>query len=91
MRQELSRTKDPAQRRAIRRRYREQGFYGFDRFFAGYGEDDVSQVALSDGRGRLRAQLSVSKDGEAHLVFLDETGKVVATYPSPRPPSAVGR
>ena len=88
MRQELARTKDPAQRRAIRRRYREQGVYGFERFFAGYGEDDVSQVALSDGRGRVRAKLSVSKDGEARLVFLNEAGAVVASYPSTPAPAA---
>jgi len=83
MRRELARTNDPAQRRAIRRRYREQGVYGFERFFAGYAEDDVSQVALSDGRGRVRAKLSVAKNGEARLVFLNEAGAVVASYPSP--------
>jgi hypothetical protein len=91
MRAELAKTRDPAQRSAIRRRYREQGIYGFDRFFAGYGEDDVSQVALSDGRGRVRAKLSVSKAGEAQLVFLNAAGQVVASYPSPRAAPAAPR
>ena len=81
MRQELTHARSAAQRLAIRHKYRELGLYGYSRFFAGYDSDDVSQVALADGRGRTRVKLYVTKDGRARLQFLDEKGAVIDEYP----------
>ncbi len=80
-RAELSSARTDAQRRALRHKYRELGAFGFSRFFAGYDNDDTSQVALADGRGRTRVKLYVAKDGHAQLQFLDEQGHVVNAYP----------
>jgi hypothetical protein len=84
MRQELTVARTDTQRRAIRHRYRLRGAFGFTRFFAGYDGADTSQVALADGRGRTRARLSVTKDGQARLQFLDEQGHIVDEYPRAR-------
>ena len=83
MRQELAHARTGAERAAIRHKYWEFGAFGFSRFFAGYDSDDTSQVALADGRGRTRVKLYVTKDGHAQLLFLDDHGGVVATYPRP--------
>jgi hypothetical protein len=56
------------------------GDYGVQRLFAG-SRDETAQVELRDTAGRVRARLSVDAAGVARLEFLDESGRVVATYP----------
>ncbi len=51
------------------------------RFLFGYDMTNTSQVMLADGQGRPRIKMFVTADGDAHLEFLDETGKIVAEYP----------
>ncbi|HUY42125.1 MAG TPA: hypothetical protein VMV82_11290 [Candidatus Dormibacteraeota bacterium] len=51
------------------------------RFLFGYDATNTSQVMLADGQGRPRIKMFVTADGDAHLEFLDATGKIVAEYP----------
>jgi hypothetical protein len=59
---------------ALKRQLPLRGVFGRDR-------DESALLALSDGHGRVRARLRVTKEGDARLEFLDEAGAVVASYP----------
>ena len=51
------------------------------RFLLGYDGGGDSYLNLSDGVGRVRAQLVVEAGGRAALRFLDENGKETARFP----------
>jgi hypothetical protein len=53
---------------------------GTQRVFIG-SQDRTAAVELRDPSGRVRARLAVDSMGAARLQFLDEQGRVTATYP----------
>jgi hypothetical protein len=53
------------------------------RVFIGRTSDRRASITLSDGNSRPRLRLSVGADGEAKLEFLDASGKVTQSLPSP--------
>jgi hypothetical protein len=63
---------------ALKRQGPLRGVFGRDR-------DESALLALSDGDGRVRARLRVTKEGDARLEFLDEAGAVAASYPQSPP------
>jgi len=61
---------------AVRRRFRRDGRFGYQRWIVG-NIGGVSQLALNDGKGHPRLRLRVAADGDARVEFLDATGNVV--------------
>jgi hypothetical protein len=53
------------------------------RMFIGRTSDKQARIVLSDANGRPRIRLSVEQNGEAKLEFLDRSGKVTQTLPTP--------
>jgi hypothetical protein len=53
------------------------------RVFIGRTSDKQARIVLSDANGRPRIRLSVEQNGEAKLEFLDRSGKVTQTLPTP--------
>jgi hypothetical protein len=53
---------------------------GVRRLFIG-SQDRTAQVVLRDTRGRVRARLLVDGTDSARLEFLDESGRVTASFP----------
>ena len=64
------------QRIAIRRRYRSEGKFGYQRWQLG-NRAGISELRLSDAKGHARLRLRVTADGDARVEFLDATGTVV--------------
>lgn len=72
------------EREAIRKEIesaRSRGELGNERLFVG-SQDQTAQVQLRDKQGRPRIRLYVDAQDVARLEFLDEMGKVMASYPS---------
>jgi hypothetical protein len=65
-----------AERLALRRRFRTEGHFGYQRWRVG-NEAGVSELKLDDAKGHARLRLSVSAGGDARVEFLDATGHVV--------------
>ncbi|NOT08894.1 MAG: hypothetical protein HOP28_11895 [Gemmatimonadales bacterium] len=61
---------------------RARGETGVPRIFVG-SQDRNALVQLRDTQGRIRVQLRVDSVNVARLEFLDEAGKVAASYPPP--------
>lgn len=59
---------------------RVRGELGNERLFVG-SQDQTAQIQLRDKQARVRVQLYVDDKDVARLEFLDETGKVAASYP----------
>lgn len=76
----LDAARTPAQRDAVMAQLRARPGAPA-RFFVGYDRDDVSQLTLSDGRGRPRLRLLVTAAGDAKIEFLDAAGNVTSEYP----------
>lgn len=64
------------ERNALRRRYRQAGKFGYQRWQLG-NRGGVSELHLSDATGHPRLRLRVTADGSARVDFLDATGTVV--------------
>jgi hypothetical protein len=60
---------------------RARGELGTERLFVG-SQDQTAQIQLRDKQARMRVRLYVDARDVARLEFLDETGKVVASYPN---------
>jgi hypothetical protein len=60
---------------------RVKGEYGRERLFVG-SQDQTAQIQLRDKQERVRVRLYVDAKDVARLEFLDESGQVVASYPS---------
>ena len=58
--------------------------FGSTRVYLGKTSQREAALKLSDARGRERARLVVTAQGDARLEFLDEQGKATATYPPRR-------
>jgi hypothetical protein len=72
------------EREAIRKEIeaaRTRGEFGNERLFVG-SQDKTAQIQLRDKQGRVRVRLYVDAKDVARLEFLDEAGKVMASYPS---------
>ena len=72
------------EREAIRKEIesaRSRGEFGNERLFVG-SQDQTAQIQLRDKQGKLRVRLYVDDKDVARLEFLDETGKVLTSYPS---------
>ena len=73
-----------SERDAIRKEIeaaRARGEYGKERLFVG-SQDQTAQIQLRDKQERVRVRLYVDSKDVARLEFLDESGQVVASYPS---------
>jgi hypothetical protein len=71
------------EREAIRKEIeaaRTRGELGNERLFVG-SQDQTAQIQLRDKQGRVRLRLYVDGKDVARLEFLDETGKVMSSYP----------
>jgi hypothetical protein len=64
------------ERTALRRRYRREGRFGYQRWEIG-NREGISDVRLNDAKGHIRLRLSVAANGDARIEFLDATGAVV--------------
>jgi hypothetical protein len=73
----LGPVRDSLNRERSRVRERVQGT---PRLFLG-SEDRSAKLELRDAGGRVRVRLEVDSLSTAHLVFLDDAGRTVATYP----------
>lgn len=62
---------------------RARGEMGNERLFVG-SQDQTAQIQLRDKQARVRVKLYVDAKDVARLEFLDETGKVMASYPDSR-------
>jgi hypothetical protein len=60
----------------------EAGVFGFERVSVGKSADQAVAIMLADPKGRTRIKLSVDGAGTPRLEFLDESGKVIQTFPS---------
>jgi hypothetical protein len=75
------------EREAIRKEIeaaRTRGELGNERLFVG-SQDQTAQIQLRDKQGRVRLRLYVDAKDVARLEFLDETGKVMSSYPADEP------
>ena len=75
------------QREAIRSEIeasRTRGELGNERLFVG-SQDQTAQIQLRDKQARVRVRLYVDANDMARLEFLDENGKVMASYPGASP------
>ena len=64
------------ERTALRRRYRREGKFGYQRWQIG-NRAGISELRLNDATGHPRLRLSVTADGSARVEFLDTAGTVV--------------
>ena len=60
---------------------RKRGEFGKERLFVG-SQDQTAQIQLRDKQERVRVRLYVDAQDVARLEFLDESGKVIASYPA---------
>jgi hypothetical protein len=67
--------------RAVAAAAREAGDFGTERLFVG-SQDRTARLELRDTKRRVRVRLLVDDEDVARLEFLDESGGVVAGYPS---------
>jgi len=58
-----------------------RGDYGAHRLFAGRAPDGSVGVTIADRAGKTRIALEVDRNNVAHLNFLDQSGRVVASFP----------
>lgn len=63
---------------------RKEGLLGASRVFVGKTPDEKALLMLCDGKGRPRLRLSVTRDGEAAVEFLNAAGKVVNRVVPPK-------
>lgn len=73
---ESAAARNDEERTALRRRYRREGKFGYQRWQLG-NRAGVSELRLNDAAGHARLRLSVTADGSAHVEFLDAAGTVV--------------
>jgi len=59
---------------------RQEGLLGTERMFVG-SQNGNAQVQIRDTEGNIRIRLTVDETDEAKLVFLNENGDQVASYP----------
>lgn len=71
----LDAAKTGEDRAALRRRWRREGRWGYQRWIVG-NRGGTSQLALNDAKGHARLRLQVTEDGDARVEFLDADGKV---------------
>jgi hypothetical protein len=64
------------ERAALKRRYRSEGKFGYQRWQIG-NRGGISDVRLNDAKGHVRLRLSVAANGDARIEFLDAAGAVV--------------
>jgi hypothetical protein len=64
------------ERLALRRRYRAEGRFGYQRWEVG-NRAGLSELKLNDAKGRPRLRLRVTANGDARVEFLDAGGNVV--------------
>jgi hypothetical protein len=64
------------ERLALKRRYRSEGKFGYQRWQIG-NRGGASDVRLNDAKGHVRLRLSVAANGDARIEFLDASGAVV--------------
>jgi hypothetical protein len=76
--EEARKLKDGPEKDALR-----QQAVAHQRVFIGRASDKHARISLSDANGRPRIRLSVAADGEAKIEFLDVSGKVIQTLPTP--------
>jgi hypothetical protein len=77
---ELNDARTDAELASVRQRLMDAGVLGSrQRAFVGKNADGDARLVLSDGEGRPRLALSVTKSGAAKIEFLDAAGKVQRT------------
>lgn len=59
----------------------ENGELLVNRLFIGRGRNKSSVIELSDANGKSRIEMSVERNGNPKLNFLEENGKVIYSLP----------
>jgi hypothetical protein len=81
--QAMEKMPDGPEKEAAYRKFRDEGLTGSTRILLGKGVSRDAVLSLADGKGRPRILLVASEDGKtARLDFLDETGKVIQSFPN---------
>lgn len=78
---EISKLPSKEAQDAAYRDLRDQGFLMTERLRIGKDHDKSSVIKMKDAKGKVRIELKVAPGGEARLIFLDESGKIVYSLP----------
>jgi len=84
LREALKKADTEEERKAIRQKIEEAGGRQVQRLLIGKSKDQASCVVLSDAKGLPRIMMLVGRNGEAQMMFLDESGKTIYSLP-PKP------
>jgi len=80
----LEKAKDESEKKAIRQKLEEAGANQTPRLFVGKTRSQSSSVVLCDAKGQIKIMMLVTPEGEAAIMFLDDSGEVVYSIP-PKP------
>ncbi len=84
--QKIDRMPEGAAKEAEKNKLKEEiarGDLGAHRLFAGLAPDGSAGVTIADRTGKTRIALRVDANNTPHLDFMDESGKIVNSLPSP--------
>ncbi len=77
MMQEAEAIEDPDKRMHRMREMQDEGLLGVQRMFVGRATGGEMGIIMNDGKGRPRLLISVEREGEPSIQFIDEDGEAV--------------
>lgn len=72
---------DEEAKKAAIKELSDKGEFGTNRIIIGKSRNKAAMIELSDTKGKPRIRISVDPAGNPKMDFLDETGKVIQTFP----------
>lgn len=78
---EINKLPNPEERYKASMEFLGSGEATVSRLIIGKSEDKSTVIQMNDGKGKPRINISVQKDGNPKLEFLDEKGKVIYSLP----------
>jgi hypothetical protein len=78
---EIEKIKDETAKKAAYQKLKDAGEFGADRMVLGRGRNESAFINLMDRSGQPRIEIFVDADGDPKLNFLDESGRVIQSFP----------
>jgi len=85
LKEKLGKATDESEKKALRQKLEEAEAGQTPRLFVGKTQDKASAVVLCDGKGLPRIMMLVTPQGEAQMMFFDDSGEVVYSIPPAKP------